>query len=137
MSNKEKLVSLPAENEPVDHTHILSQRDALNRCLLAATAKLAQGQDPDTILRSICDALVSATPHIRLAWMYLGDPDAPLVRPHYAVGPAQGFAETLVIGKDEQDLMTPTRRSLMTGKSLITAINAETEYAPWRQRASQ
>lgn len=137
MSKKEKLVPIIEKNESADLADLLSERDALNRCLLAATAKLAQGQDPDTILKSICDALVSATPHIRLAWMYLGDPDAPMVRPHYAVGPAKDFAEGLAIGKGEQDMLTPTRRSLVTAKAIITSVKAEREDAPWRKYALQ
>ena len=70
-------------------SELLQERAALHGALLSASARLAEAQDPDAILRCACDILVTVSPRIRLAWMYLGETNDGAVRPSYAVGAAR------------------------------------------------
>lgn len=74
---------------------LLRERDAVSRALLAASAGLAEAIEPAALLRSACDALASVSPHIRLACLYKGDPDAAGARPDYTAGPAGGAGDVV------------------------------------------
>lgn len=113
----------------------LRERDALTHALLSATAQLAQGQDAQAILRGVCDALVAASPHIRLAWMYLGDPNAAIVRPEYIVGPASAYAEHLALDLKSLDTAGPTRRAMVMGRPVVAPVRTDPGFAPWREQA--
>lgn len=114
---------VPDKEAPVD---VLQERDALNRALLSASATLAQAQDPEAILRCACDVLITASPRIRLAWMYLGDPEDVTVRPTYAVGPARACAQDVSWGGG------PRNRPL---QPVITDIRSDASLGPSRERA--
>lgn len=122
----------------VTQTQIINpqlEREAISRALLDATAGLAQSQDAETILRAVCDALVSASPHIRLAWMYVGDPDAEVIRPSYAAGPARAYALSLALTRDPLNLQGPTRHSLATSVAVVSCVRGSSTFAPWRAQA--
>ncbi|MEJ2644874.1 MAG: bifunctional diguanylate cyclase/phosphodiesterase [Gammaproteobacteria bacterium] len=114
---------------------LLHERDALSKALLAATADLAQGQDAESILRRTCDALVAASPHILLAWMYLGDPRAEFIRPAYAAGRARGFAADFTLGNSPVEERAPTRRSLTLARPVLARIRTDPTCVPYRDAA--
>lgn len=99
------------------------QRESLMGALLNATAMLTQGQDVESILRSFCDTLVAASPHIRMAWLYVGDPDAEVIRPSYAAGPTRDMIMQISIGNDPQWMLTPIRTTLRTGQPVVARIS--------------
>ncbi len=72
------------------------EREFISNALLNATEQLAKGQDPAGILRRTCNALIAASPHIKLAWMSVGTATDTSVAPEYATGAARGFAQHLV-----------------------------------------
>ncbi len=115
--------------------HWKRERIALSNALLGATASLAGGSNAADILRAACDALVSASPHIRLAWMYLGDPEAKSIAPAYAVGPAAAFAEGLRLDANAGDSDSPVRRSLLDLHPVIAAVRGNAAPAPLRDQA--
>lgn len=47
------------------------ERSLLHKALLGATAVLAREQDPQAAIQRACEALVEASPHVRMAWIVL------------------------------------------------------------------
>ncbi len=117
---------------PVD---ILEERDALSRALLSASADLAQAQDTEAILRSACDGIITASPRIRLASMYLGDPDDATVRPTYAAGPARACAEEVWWGGGRRTRRWPGLQQLSSTRPVIANIRSDAILGPGRERA--
>lgn len=111
------------------------QRAALMAALLDATAPLSQNENPLSVVRAFCDALVAASPHIRLAWAYLGEPNAEYIRPTYISGPAAAYAEQLEIGRDEISLRGPARQTLRTAKAIVVKTASDSSFMPWREQA--
>lgn len=116
-------------------TELLQERDALNRALLAASASLAEAKDHDAILRFACDILVTASPRIRLAWMYLGEAGDAAVRPSYAVGPARACAPHLGWGGGPRAQQWRESRLHANGQPVVSDIRADAQLGPGRERA--
>lgn len=116
---------------------LILERDALSGALLSVTASLAQGRDPEAVLHVMCDQLVAASPHLRLAWAYLGDPDVELIAPTYSAGPARDYAEYLGRGESPELRLGPIRRSLMTDHPNVSHIQFDGRTGSWRDRALQ
>lgn len=122
---------------PMAIDNLADERLAIYHALLGAAAGLSKGADPAAILCQACDALIEASPHIRLAWMYLGDPDVPVVRPAYAVGEASAYAHDLVLDSSPQSLAGPTRHSLSEGIPVLNTVRSNPEFHRWRAKALQ
>ena len=121
---------------PLADATVQAEREALTAALLQAAAHLAQGQDAEGILRPFCEALVAASRHIRLAWMWLGAPDATIIRPAYVVGPAHEYAQALVLGADEATRsLSPGLRALANGRPVMATVRSDPTFAPWRAEA--
>jgi diguanylate cyclase (GGDEF)-like protein len=115
---------------------LLRERDALNRALLSASARLAAAQDPDAILRCACDVFVNASPRIRLACMYVGQPGGELSRPKYAVGPASASAKDVVWWGGGPRLRQAPEPGGQTGSSPVIAdIRKDRDFGPGRESA--
>ncbi|NIR58548.1 MAG: GGDEF domain-containing protein, partial [Gammaproteobacteria bacterium] len=127
--------SPPKPDRPLPSPAVLDERDALIETLLGAAAGLTEGATPEAILRRACDVLVAASPRIRLAWMFVGDPDADAIRPAYAAGPARSYAEQLVIDKSPANMRGPGRRALATRSVAVARIRSDDAFDPWREAA--
>lgn len=105
---------------------LLRERDAVSRGLLAASARLAEAVDPTAVLHGTCDALASVSPHIRLACLYLGDPDQPGARPDYSAGPAEAAGEVLWWGGGPRVRAAPLSAGETTAlkSSLVLPLSA-------------
>jgi len=114
--------------------NLADERLAIYHALLGAAAGLSKGADPAAILRQACDALVEASPHIRLAWMYLGDPDVPAIRPAYAVGEASAYARELVLDRSPDCMVGPTRQALFQGIPALVDVR-DPAFHRWRDLA--
>jgi diguanylate cyclase (GGDEF)-like protein len=79
--------------QPAAQLAITNERYQLSQALLAATASLANCTEPEGVLRAICDSFAASSPHIKLAWMRLGNLEADVLQPQYAVGPAARYAQ--------------------------------------------
>jgi len=97
----------------------VTERLALSQALLEATSALAQGFEPEAMLRIVCDALVRSTPHIRLAWMILGKLEAKVLQPLYAAGPAREYARQLKIRNDAELSDGPTLSAIAQWKPVV------------------
>lgn len=79
--------------EPPSKLDIISERYVLSQALLAATASVARCAEPDAVLRGPSAVLsLPQAPRIKLAWMRLGELDADILHPEYAVGSAAVYA---------------------------------------------
>jgi diguanylate cyclase (GGDEF)-like protein len=108
------------------------ERAAVTTALLEATANLAGQADPLSLVKSMCDGLVAATPHIRLAWAWFGHPDAREIRPMVAAGPAKDYAEKLVIERNLLASMEPAIRALRGEEVGKASVSRFSLYGPWR-----
>lgn len=88
---------------------VTAERHALGQALLAATASTAGHQEADVILRAVCDALVTSSEHVKLAWTIVGNLDVEILHPEYAAGPLAGYAELVQIGVDPAVEYCPVR----------------------------
>jgi diguanylate cyclase (GGDEF)-like protein len=115
---------------------LLRERDALSRALLVASARLAEAQDPDAILRCACDVFVDVSPRIRLACVYTGEPGAAVSRPNYAVGPALAAAKDVVWwGGGPRMRQVPEYDVRVSQPPVIADIRSDSSFGPGRERA--
>jgi diguanylate cyclase (GGDEF)-like protein len=110
----------------------LEERAAVTTALLEATARLVAHSDALALVQSMCEGLVAATPHIRLAWAWFGHPDTREIRPMVAVGPAKGYADALVIERNLLTSMGPAFRALRQEESDHASVSRFSLYGPWR-----
>ncbi|MFQ5936779.1 MAG: putative bifunctional diguanylate cyclase/phosphodiesterase [Acidiferrobacterales bacterium] len=121
------------EATPVE---LLQERDALTRALLTASARLAEAEDPDAILRCACDIFINASPRIRLACMYMGAPDSAASRPSYAVGPALACAKDIVWwGGGPRMQRSVDSQTLRLRRPFVADIRTDASFGPSRERA--
>lgn len=129
----------PKMHEPADPvsqaSNDRSQRESFLEALLQATGHLANGEDVETVLKLFCDSLVAATPHIRMVWVYLGDPQAAWIRPFYSAGPASAHTRNLAIGTSPAEMQGPARRTLTTGRPVVMQVATDQGFAAWRDSA--
>lgn len=111
------------------------EREALLEALLQATVSLAGSQNVQSILKNFCDALVKASPHLRMAWVYLGDRHAEVIKPQYAAGPGKAHAERIAIGRDDRSMQGPARMTLATGQPVIMRVAMDEGFSLWRGSA--
>ncbi|MEW6611421.1 MAG: GGDEF domain-containing protein [Pseudomonadota bacterium] len=114
---------------------VSGQREALLAALLEASASLSKEQEVGAILRSFCDALVAASPEIRMAWIYVGERDPEVIRPLYVAGPAHTYAAKVAIGRDPRAMQGPARRTLASGRPITLRVASAPEFELWREEA--
>jgi hypothetical protein len=108
------------------------ERAAVTAALLEATAHLVGQADALATIQSMCEGVVAATPHIRLAWAWFGHPDTREIRPLVAAGPAKAYADTLVIERHLLTSMDPAVRALRSQETDASAVARLSLYGPWR-----
>ncbi len=115
----------------------LRESNAVMTALLAAATRLAAGVSSDDVVLRICESVVGATPRVRLAWFWVGSPDATELRPMISAGPAKAYAGKLVITKNAITRFGPAFRALLSNHAEVTRVFALAPYAPWRDTARQ
>ncbi|BAN36123.1 hypothetical protein; putative EAL, GGDEF, GAF domains [Sulfuricella denitrificans skB26] len=108
---------------------------SIYKALLMATKSLAQGNTPEEVLRAACDAIVAASEHVCLAWMYLGNPDSETIRPSYSVGRASEYTRDLVVDLSPEAMKGPGRRSLAKNEPVLVQIDSDPSFGIWREKA--
>lgn len=108
------------------------ERAAVTTALLEATAKLVAQTDALALIQSMCEGLVAATPHIRLAWAWFGHPDTREIEPMVAAGPAKAYADKLVIERNLLTPMGPAFRALRNEEPDSASVSRFSLYGPWR-----
>lgn len=116
---------------------VLIQRNAVLSALLYATADLTRTMDPDIIIQGICDAMISASSHIKLVWAWYGEPDVEEIRPTIYAGPARKYAETLTIKRNYLTLKGPAFRALLAEQDEYMGVSRMSLFGPWRAAAKE
>ena len=117
---------------PAHPTSPGDERAAVTTALLEATAKLVAQTDALALIQSMCEGLVAATPHIRLAWAWFGYPDTREIKPMVAAGPAKEYADRLVIERNLLTSMGPAFRALRNEAPDSANVSRFSLYGPWR-----
>ncbi len=110
----------------------LRESNAVMGSLLAAASKITAGESSNDVVQCLCDSVVDATRHIRLAWFWYGPLASDEIRPMLAAGPAVAYARQLVIKRGLLTWRGPAYRALMTEHAAATRIFRLAPYGPWR-----
>jgi hypothetical protein len=116
---------------------VIVQRNALLTSLLYSMAALSRSRDPNAIIQGICDAIIRASPRIKLVWAWHGTPTTRLIEPMLCAGPAAGYAETLKIQRNYLTLRGPAFRALLAGEDEYMSVSRMSLFGPWRAAARQ
>ena len=84
-----------------------------------------------------CDALVAATPHLRLSWTWFGLPDTRLIVPEIVSGPAASYARRLRIPRSMLTDTGPAYRALRGERAVPYNVSEASLYPPWRELAQK
>ncbi|UEX78539.1 putative bifunctional diguanylate cyclase/phosphodiesterase [Spiribacter halobius] len=99
-----------------------AERARLSAALVEAMGDLDEGEAMAGILARFADRLAAASSRLRLAWLYLGDPRAPVIRPQYCAGPEQRYGESLSVDRSALMMRGPVRRALEEGQAVVQDI---------------
>ncbi|MFO1344603.1 GGDEF domain-containing protein [Casimicrobium huifangae] len=116
----------------------LAEQALLAEALLQTSAQLIGRPDPAGMARRYCEAIVSASPNICMAWVWFGDPNATVVEPQVAVGPAILAEKRLSIGADF--FASPRSMAVLTTSGVPTRtfdLSPTATHGPWRAAASR
>ena len=110
----------------------VAERAAVTTALLHATANLVAQTDPIALIRSMCEGLVAATPHIRLAWAWFGHVETTAITPMVAVGPASEYANVLADDRDFLTFRRPAFAALLAAEPEDAPVSRYSLFGPWR-----
>jgi diguanylate cyclase (GGDEF)-like protein len=113
------------------------ERDRLNASLLRLSTQLVNSSDGHAVLQRLCDALVAASPHIRLAWIWMGSADVRHIEPQVMAGPAREYAQTLRIPRSWLTRMGPVYQALKGREVVSMRVSRFSLFAPWRRAAAR
>lgn len=99
-----------------------AERARLSSALVDAMGDLDDGETMAAVLARFADRLAAASPRLRLAWLYLGDPRAALIRPQYCAGAERRYGESLAVDRSTLMMRGPVRRALEQGEPVVQDI---------------
>jgi len=114
-----------------------SERDRLNAALLGMATRLVNSSDSTAVLQRLCDALVAASHHIRLAWVWTGPADTQSITPQVMAGPARDYAESLRIDRTWLTSKGPVYQALMGEDVAWMRVTRLSLFGPWRRAAAR
>ncbi|OFC38240.1 hypothetical protein BAE29_01930 [Acidithiobacillus caldus] len=88
MFSKPQKPVYPSQSVPISDDLIAEERYRLTATLLEKATELITTMDHTALLEGLCRNLVEATPHILLAWIWIGPSNSQEIVPQIAVGPA-------------------------------------------------
>ncbi len=86
-------------------------------------------------VQQFCETLAQASPHLSLCWVWFGDADAPVIKPHIVAGPASNWAAELHIPRNLLTEHGPAYKALAGCAPEPFNVNAWSLYPPWREAA--
>jgi diguanylate cyclase (GGDEF)-like protein len=120
---------------PEKTDEVVVTRDALLTSLLYSMAALSRSRDANEIMQGICDAIIRASPRIKLVWAWHGIPNTRLIAPMQYAGAAAAYAETLKIRRNYLTLRGPAFRALLAGGDEYMNVSRMSLFGPWRAAA--
>lgn len=100
------------------------ERERLSDALVRAMSELESDQDEAHLLRGFANLLVTASGQFRLAWFYIGDPHAGVIRPTYCAGAERAYGESLAIDRSTLMMKGPVRRAFEDFRPIIQTVPA-------------
>jgi diguanylate cyclase (GGDEF)-like protein len=101
---------------------LVKERLALSQAIMDAASALAQGHEPEAMLRIACEGLVRSTPHVRVVWMLMGNLECEVLQPQFAVGPAKAYAADLAIRNHADASDGPILRAIAGWKPVVEPL---------------
>jgi diguanylate cyclase (GGDEF)-like protein len=127
----------PVTDDERKELDALHESHSVMKALLGASTRLMSGASFDDVILRVCESVVGATHHIRLAWFWHGPPDPPVIRPLVSAGPARSYAENLVINRNLLTRLGPAYQALLSNQSEVTRVFQSSPYGPWRRASRQ
>jgi diguanylate cyclase (GGDEF)-like protein len=84
-----------------------------------------------------CQALVQASSHLRLAWVWFGDPAAELIVPGIVAGPASSLGRSVHIQRSLLTSRGPAYAALQGKRVEPFNVSEQSLYGPWREAAAR
>jgi len=103
--------------------------------LLRSTVSLLDRVDPMAVIEQICREMVEASPHIPLAWAWIGDPHALSIKPQVVVGSARAVVGELVVPRDFLTQNADAPRFTHGEPTRSFEISPLSLHGPWRRAA--
>jgi diguanylate cyclase (GGDEF)-like protein len=110
-----------------------NEQQVVTSALLASTAHLATESAPDAILHALAESLTKATSHIRLAWLWFGNPQTQVIHPMISVGPAKAYIGTSELKRNFLTLVGPAYQALHADCTVSLRFDGESIFTPWRE----
>lgn len=114
-----------------------TEAQTLLSALLGQSSTLVDSASREHVLQRLCDTLVAASPHIRLAWIWIGAENTPTITPSIYAGPAASYARTLRIPRNWITRMGPVLQALREGRAATMSVRRWAPFGPWRQAARE
>lgn len=121
---------------PMDRCDPRDERAALACQMLQAAAEHLARPDGRQTVQALCHALVGASPHLALAWVWFGPPDTLEIVPQIVAGPAADYARKLRVPRTFITRRGPAFRALGGQPVKPFAIHALSPFSAWRQAAA-
>ncbi len=128
MDGTRKVNSLPVTAHP--RATVWRERDALSTAVGTLADALARGAEAPGMLRAACDAVIGASPRLRLAWTFTGDPGVDPLRPDYRVGPAGAALDGGDAPAALDRLAPAAHQALAGGRPLVLDLRATPRLRP-------
>lgn len=125
----------PSLSLPISDDLIKEERYRLTATLLEKATELITTMDHTALLEGLCRNLVEATPHILLAWIWIGPSNSQEIVPQIAVGPALEYANTLKIRRNLLTKRGPVFQAISGADLVEMGISKRSLYGPWRRAA--
>ncbi|MGC9162870.1 MAG: putative bifunctional diguanylate cyclase/phosphodiesterase [Thiomonas sp.] len=125
----------PPPIEDLSTTLVDGETSRINAALLQHATRLVDSPGGNTVLQRLCEALVAASPHIRLAWIWIGSPQAQEIRPQIYAGPASDYAHQLRINRNWLTRKGPVFQAMLQREIAWMRISRLSLYRPWRVAA--
>lgn len=103
--------------------------------LLRAAAQLLGSPTPTVAVKSMCESIVEASPHMALVWAWFGDVEANVIEPQIVCGPAREYAETLSIKRNFITEIGPAYGVLRGRTTRAFDVSSNSIFGPWRDLA--
>jgi diguanylate cyclase (GGDEF)-like protein len=124
---------VPALDARADQT-LLATEVLHQASRLLADPQAARGTSEQQV-QGFCKALVEASSHLRLAWVWFGDPQAEFIVPGIVAGPAAALGRELHIQRNLLTMQGPAFRALKGKRLEPFNVSESSLYAPWRDAA--
>ena len=128
---------LRTKKTDVDRFEPMVEEATLSRAALRVATRLIECGDPERTAQDFCDSLVSASTHLRLCWLWFGEPSVTRVKPMVYAGPASAYAQTFEVERNVFTKHGPFFQALDGYPTVNFDISKNCLFEPWRRAARE